>query len=181
MVVPHTKSSCAVCMPRPVVSTAIFCSITSLSVSDYILFFNQPRKMLILFSITWSFVFYCGQKTLLSSILAADVAKEVSGSAITFPFLPNSSKSCAGQCGLYKLQDYRDICQCDDLCSVSRDCCPDFWQECPEISHEDTGPKTVCSGYPSFPSGMFAIPVEFIALLTCCSYRWDGTGQYHCR
>ena len=64
-------------------------------------------------------------------------------------------KSCSGACGLYKLTDYLDICQCDDLCFVNGDCCPDVEQVCPQLTPHPEARKTRCWGYYPIFDGEF--------------------------
>ena len=96
--------------------------------------------------------------------LASGTANKLTRSANKFPQLidnPNSDynlsvgtdfhriKSCRGECGYYKVTDYKDVCQCDKLCSASGDCCPDFIQECPDMIENATSQGTECGGFKS--------------------------------
>ena len=60
---------------------------------------------------------------------------------------PQQKKMCAGNCGLYKLNDATDACQCDNQCYFHHDCCPDMETECPHIGNDTSIPKTECRGF----------------------------------
>ena len=71
-------------------------------------------------------------------------------------------KSCSGACGLYKFTDYLDICQCDDLCFVNGDCCPDMEQVCPQLTPHPEARKTRCWGYyPIFDGEVYPLYLSF--------------------
>ena len=67
------------------------------------------------------------------------------------------TKTCAGACGLYKLNLPTDICQCDSLCFYHNDCCPGMETDCPDIIHDATIPKTQCRGFHSIPFSKSAV------------------------